>query len=174
MAKQTKDFRGLTIFELLTILAVVGVAILWALSSRSSLENKAYDATRKARVSIVKEHLKYYILENSSFPSMEEFNDQEKRSSIFSGLITDEGEEVFQDPKDSKLIMDYITDPEDCAPETDILCEKAALSFKLSDGQEFIKFAVKPGSEAEYLQEIIDEEQTSIPQSLTQDSQQEF
>lgn len=168
MPKPTKEFRGLTIFELLAILAVIGTVIFWAVSSRSGLENKAFDATRKARITTVKEHLKSYILINGSFPSMEQFEDQEQRKEIFSELITDEGEDIFKDPKDSNITMDYVTDPLECAPETENPCRKASLTFILSDGQEFIRFAIEPGSQLDLLEESLSEEdQTSIPESLT-------
>jgi competence protein ComGC len=168
MPKQSKDFRGLTIFELLTILIIIGGTVLWALSFRSGLQNKAYDETRKARVSTVKEYLKVYILQNGSLPSADQFNDEEQRKGLFADLIADEGEDIFKDPKNPKTIMEYIPDPEDCAPETDNLCNKAALTFTLSDGQDFTKFALEPGKEAEYLQDVLnDEQQNNIPQSLT-------
>ncbi len=165
--KKTKDFRGLTIFELITILAVIGVVILWALSFKGGLQNKADDAVRRGRVSAFKEHLNSYIQENDSYPSTEDFLNDDKRKLLFSKFLSEEGEDALNDPRDKSKLIDYIADPEGCAPGTEVLCNKASVGLTLSGGEEFTKFSIKPGSELEILQEQSSED-SAIPDSLTE------
>lgn len=152
-----KEFRGLTVFELLAILAVIGGSIIWALSFRSGLQSKAQDEVRRARVSTLKEHLRYYVSENGSFPSNEQFDNEDTRKKLFSNFLLDQGEDALQDPKDSKQVINYFSEPEGCAPDTGIPCTKVSVSLTLSNGEDFVKFAIMPGKELEYLQKATDE-----------------
>jgi len=168
--KTTKDFRGLTIFELVTILTIIGLVVLWALSFKGGLQNKADDAVRRGRVSTLKENLNAYILQSDSFPSTEDFLDDEKRKDIFSRLLSEEGEDALHDPRDKDRLIDYIAEPEGCAPETEVPCTRVSVSFTLSGGEEFIRFSIKPGTELEALEEL-DGEESTIPESLTEEEE---
>jgi hypothetical protein len=149
--QQNAEFRGLTIFEILVIAAVMLGSLFWAYSFRGSLVNKNYDTERKARVSTFKEHLRSYALENGSFPADEQFQTEETRNSLFASYLVDQGQDALNDPKDTDKLMSYSAEPEGCQPFTESPCTKVSVGFKLSTGELFIKFAVKPGSEEQYL-----------------------
>lgn len=151
----SKDFRGLTIFELLAILAVISISIAWALSFKGKLENKAFDEIRKSRVSTLKENLKTIYLQTGSFPSSEQFDDEATRKKLFPAFLADQGKDSMNDPKDKGLLISYISDPEGCTGNLENPCTKVALSLILSNGEEFVKFAFEPGKELEYLDEAI-------------------
>lgn len=150
---QNSEFRGLTIFELLAICAVILGAFLWALSARSNLTNQKLDIERKARVSTLKENLKTYVVANNSFPSDEQFQDEKSRGEIFKTFLIDQGSDALNDPKETSKLISYSAEPEGCAPGTDTICTKVSVGLKLSTGDLFIKFAVKPGEEIKYLKE---------------------
>jgi competence protein ComGC len=169
--KPKKEFRGLTVFELSLILLVIGSVFYWAFANKRSLQNNIDDANRKARVIAAKESLKGYILQNDSFPSTEDFLDDKKRSDIFASLINDEGEDALKDPKDKDTLLDYIAEPEGCAPGTDNLCTRASIGLVLSNGDDFVRFAIKPGTELEQLQ-TLNEEQQQSDQPASEEEQQ--
>lgn len=158
-ASSNKDFRGLTIFEILTILTIVGGAIFWALSSKTGMQNKVYDEQRRARVTTLKENLMTLVNKNGSFPSDEEFQNDDIRKNLFSSYLADYGQDYLGDPKDSQTLITYIAEPEGCLPNTDNPCTKVTVALKLSTGEQFIKFGVKPGSELEYLNQATEEEE---------------
>jgi type II secretory pathway pseudopilin PulG len=159
-----KDFRGLTIFELTIILSIIGATLFWALSLRSNLQNKVYDAERKGRVAALKEAMHGYFLENNTFPSEESFNDDKTRTGLFNAYSLDNGEDYFKDPKDKSKLINYIPQPEGCTGETGNICNKASISLDLSSGEEFTQFAIEPGKELEFLQESIDQGDTELNQ----------
>ena len=161
-ADSNADFRGLTIFEILAILSIILGSIFWALSFKGNLENKNLDTERKARVSTFKEQLKTYVIENGSFPSDEQFEDEQIRKALFVSFLVDQGQDALNDPKDSDKLMSYSAEPEGCLPDTEKPCTKVSVGFKLSNGDLFIKFAVKPGFEQQYLTEakINDDQKT--------------
>jgi hypothetical protein len=164
---KTKDFRGLTIFELLIILIAIGAAIFWGVSTKKDLRNQLNDSIRKGRVSAFNESLRSYVLENGSFPSEEQYYDEAKRKEIFSRFLLDEGENALQDPTDNSILIDYAPSPEGCAPDTEILCESVSLGMYLTNGEDFTRFAVKPGKEAELLlEESNNDVDNLIPDSL--------
>jgi Tfp pilus assembly protein PilE len=165
-AKKAKDFRGLTIFELITILAIIGVVVLWALSFRGGLQNKTQDAIRRGRVSTFAQHLNVYITKNDSFPSTEDFLNNEKREDDFAEFLTEEGKDALNDPQDKNKVIDYIAEPEGCARDTETLCTRVSVGFSLSGGEDFVKFSIKPGTEAEAIQSTSEDDST-VPQSLT-------
>ncbi len=169
-SKPKKDFRGLTIFELSLIILVIGSVFYWAFANKRNLQNNIQDEIRKARVVAAKEYLRSYILQNNSFPTTESFLDEKTRADIFSDLISDEGQDALKDPKDKDQLIDYSAEPLDCAPDTDNPCTRASLSLILSNGDEFIRFAIKPGTELEQLQTLNQEEQDG--QTLNQEEQQ--
>lgn len=156
------EFRGLTIFEILVILSIILGSILWAFSFKGNLENKNLDTERKARVSTFKEQLKTYVVENGSFPSDEQFKDKELREALFVSFLIDQGQDALNDPKDSDKLISYSAEPEGCQPDTEKPCTKVSVGLKLSNGEQFIKFAVKPGFEQQYLLEaqINDDQRT--------------
>lgn len=165
-AKPKKEFRGLTVFELSLILLVIGSVFYWAFANKRSLQNNIDDANRKTRVIAAKESLKSYILQNDSFPSTETFLDQKSRSEIFSELLSEEGQDFLTDPKSKDTLMDYVAEPEGCAPATENLCTRASLSLTLSGGDDFVRFAIKPGTELEQLQTLNQQnEQSDQPSS---------
>lgn len=151
--EQKDDFRGLTIFELLIILAVVLGSFLWAFSARNNLRNQRIDTERKGRVSTLKEHLRSYVIQNGSFPSDSQFQDKDTRDSIFSTFVADQGKEALYDPKKTSQLISYSAEPEGCTATTEDPCTKVSVALELSNGDEYIKFAVKPGEELKYLQE---------------------
>lgn len=157
---KNKEFRGLTIFELSLILLVVGSVFYWAFATKKTLQNNLDDALRKSRVIAAKEHLRAYILENDSFPSTETYQDDEARKSIFEALIIDEGEDALDDPKIKDLKIDYLAEPAGCAENTENPCTRVALSLTLSNGQDFYRFAIKPGTESEQLKELQESDDT--------------
>ncbi len=164
---KTKDFRGLTIFELLIILLAIGAAIFWGISTKKDLRNQLNDSIRRGRVSALKENLRGYVLQNGSFPSEESYYDEEQRKLIFSSYFLDEGEDALQDPTDSSVLIDYAPTPEGCAPDTEMPCEKVSLGMYLTDGEDFTRFVVTPGKEAELLlEESGGELDNLIPDSL--------
>jgi len=150
---QPRDFRGLTIFELLIIAVIIFGSVFWAFSARSDMRNKAYDEARKGRVSTLKENLRTFYSENGSFPSSEQFENDDSRKKIFALLLADQGEDFLHDPQDKTMLIDYVTDPEDCDGTETKPCQKVALSLKLSNGEEFTKFALEPGKELEAIEE---------------------
>lgn len=156
------DFRGLTIFEILVILSIILGSILWAFSFKGNLEKKNMDTERKARVSIFKEQLKTYVIENGSFPSDEQFKDEELRKTLFGPFLLDQGQNALNDPKDSDKLMFYLAEPEGCQPDTEKLCTRVSVGLKLSNGEQFIKSATKPGFEQQYLQESQNNEEQTI------------
>jgi hypothetical protein len=158
-----KEFRGLTIFELTIILSVIGVAFFWALSLKSSLQNKVYDAERKGRLIALKENLQTYFLQNNTFPSEEQFNDENTRKDILDRYIASNGEDYLKDPKDNSKLILYLPEPEGCKAEEASICNKVSISLDLSNGEEFIQFVVAPGKELELLKETIEE--GTAPQS---------
>lgn len=167
-AKKTKDFRGLTIFELVTILAIIGGVILWSLSFRGGLKNQTTDAVRRGRVSTFTQHLNAYILQNKSYPSTEDFLNDDKRKDTFGQFLTDESKDALNDPKDKAKLLDYIAEPEGCAPDTDNPCTRVSVGLTLSGGEDFVKFSIKPGTEADALQSTTEDgSTTTVPQSLT-------
>lgn len=148
---KSSDFRGLTVFELAMILAVIGSVVLWAFSARAKIRNETFDEIRKARVVALKENLKSYLTANNTFPSQFQFDDDESRTEILSDYISDEGEDVFFDPKFKDNFIFYYPEPEGCLATSDSPCEKISLSFRLSDGEDFFRFALKPGTEFKYI-----------------------
>jgi hypothetical protein len=159
---QKADFRGLTVFELGVILAIILGSVLWALSFKSGLEQRTYDAIRKGRVSTISENLKVYFLQNGSLPSEDEFNDQQKREEIFKRLLIDEGSDFLNDPENQDQLVTYAPEPAGCAPETEVICDSAAISLMLSNKKEFVRFALEPGKEAELLKEINNQESEEL------------
>jgi hypothetical protein len=151
---QKKEFRGLTIFELAIIIAVILSSVLWALSFRSGLRNETFDAQRKGRVSTVSEYLKVYFLQKGSFPGVDDFEDEETRKIIFRTLLAEEGDDFLNDPKDKNILISYSSEPFGCSPETELICNRASAGLFLSNREEFVRFAFEPGKEAEILQEL--------------------
>lgn len=166
-----KDFRGLTIFELTIILGIILISILWSLNLRSDSKDKVYDAERKGRVTALRENFLAFYAKNNTFPSQATFNDQKQREAILEAYLIENGQDYIKDPKDSKLI-EYLTDPEDCQGTVEDPCEKISLSLVLSNGEDFYKFIVPPGKEAELLQEDIqnENEENSLEDQLNQGS----
>lgn len=152
--QDSSNFRGLTIFELLLICLVIGGVFLWGFGNRSKLSNQNYDSVRKGRVSAIKENLRYYYLKNNTFPSEAQFQDTEEREAIFSTFIVDEGKEVFFDPQKTDQLATYIAEPEGCTATEEDPCTKVSISFTLSNGDEFYKFAFEPGKEVEYFDQL--------------------
>lgn len=148
-----EDFRGLTVFELIMIMAVIGGVILWAFSTRSAIRNEVYDETRKGRVTALKENLKLYMALNGTFPSQQQFDEEDSRLTLLAGYISDEGQNAFFDPQKKEELMLYYPEPEGCAATAEDPCELVSLSLQLSTGEEYFKFAVKPGTELKYFLE---------------------
>lgn len=154
-AASSTDFRGLTIFELLVIAVIILGSVFWALSARSGMRNKTYDEVRRGRVSTLKENLRSYYLENNTYPTSEQFEDEKTRKKIFAFLLADQGKDFLNDPKDNNILISYVTEPEGCAGNEASPCQKVALSLKLSNGEEFIKFALEPGKELDAIEEAV-------------------
>jgi competence protein ComGC len=150
---QASSFRGLTIFELMVILFVISFSLFWGFSAKSKAQKDVNDQLRKSRVSLLKEHFSVYTLENDSLPSQESYDNEETRGLITASLLADEGQDAISDPQDKEKVVTYLAEPEGCAPKTDNPCTKGTFSLTLADGEEFYRFAIKPGSEDKYLQE---------------------
>lgn len=157
----SRDFRGLTIFELLLIGVVVLGSILWALSVRAGMNSKVYDEQKKARVSTLKENLMSVVEKDGSFPSQDQFQNEDKRKLLFSTFLGDYGSDSLTDPTDKERLITYVAEPEGCAPDTDNPCTKFTVALQLSSGEWFTKFGIKPGKELEYLQETTQDQTTN-------------
>ncbi len=151
---KTSSFRGLTIFELSLILIIVGGSLFWGLTQKAQTRSKLYDQERKLKVGLLAENLKVYVRENESFPATDKFNDKSRRDIAFSQFLSENGAGVMQDPADANKLISYTAEPENCAETTDNPCTKATLSLRLSDGTEYYRFAIKPGTESQYLEEV--------------------
>lgn len=156
-----KDFRGLTIFELLIISTAILGSILWAVSVRANMQNKVLDEQRRARVTTLKENLMSFVQQNGSFPAEDEFNNEEKRKQLFATYLGDYGQNFINDPKDKSILVSYVAEPEGCSGDSENPCTKITIALKLSNGDQFIKFGVKPGKELEYLNQVNQQDEST-------------
>ncbi|HRV75845.1 MAG: hypothetical protein H6799_02460 [Candidatus Nomurabacteria bacterium] len=154
---KNNNFRGLTVFELLLIVSVVLCSILWALSTRASMQNKVYDEQRIARVTALKENLMILVDRNGTFPNDEQFQNEEKRKELFNQYLSENGQDFLSDPKDKQKLISYIAEPEECAATFEDPCTKVTIALELSNGDQFIKFGIQPGREGEYLKQASEE-----------------
>lgn len=140
------DNQGVTVIELVVLLVIIGILSGLLVATHAGIAEKERNATRQSDISELRDELEAYYYQNNRYPTLQQLNDSQWRTTYMKGLDTND----LTDPSSqsstlvaapAKNVYAYtVTSASGKAcNDAKILCTQYTLTATLEGGGTFVK-----------------------------------